>query len=296
MLQFLADLAVPGCLFLLMLIAGTEILHDDFLNLSNNSRSIVVGALGPLIVLPPAVLAISAVVSSPPVVAAGLLLLSLCPNGGISNSYCYLARCNVLLSAAITAAGTLLCLVTIPIWLRLLTDTPGLNVPLLDVPTQTIITQLLLLMALPMSIGVMARRAWPRKIAQIKKPLQFLSIGIVATILALATATVGPELSMHLSSITLSAALFIVAAMSVGWLLGRGLGDRDRPVLVIESGVRNVGIALILGQAMIARDAFGILASFITVYFIIEVAIMLTYARYQSRNIERTESDIIQIG
>lgn len=136
MLQFLADLAVPGCLFLLMLIAGTEILHDDFLDLPNNSRSIIIGALCPLIVLPPVVLAISALVSPLPVVAAGLLLLSLSPNGGISNSYCYLARCNVLLSAAITAAGTLLCLVTIPIWLRLLTDTPSAAICFRSLPSK----------------------------------------------------------------------------------------------------------------------------------------------------------------
>lgn len=295
MLQFLADHAIPGCLFFLMLVAGTEILQADFLRLPHNARAVLLGSAGQLLALPPIALAITAVVSPPPAVAAGLLLLSLSPNGGISNSYCYLARCNVLLSAAITAAGTVLCLFTIPAWLGLLAEVRGLNIELLDVPSRTIIAQLLVLMILPMSIGMLARRAYPEKTANVKKPLRWLSIGFVALILALAVATVGPDLSGLVFNIVVSAALFIVAAMFVGWLFGRGLGDRDRPVLVIEAGVRNVGVALILGRAMVTPEAFGALASFITGYFIIEVAIMLAYARHRSRRPDCGTSGIARV-
>jgi bile acid:Na+ symporter, BASS family len=47
-------------------------------------------------------------------VATAILLIALCSGGPISNNYCYLARCNVSLSATITAVGTVLCLVSIP--------------------------------------------------------------------------------------------------------------------------------------------------------------------------------------
>lgn len=286
MLQFLADTAVPACLFLLMLVAGTQVTRADVQRLSGNIRAVLLGSAGQLLVLPGIAFAISAALSPPPPVAAGLLLLSLSPGGGISNSYCYLARCNVLLSATITAAGTVLCLATIPAWLALLPNVPGLSVDLLDVPTATIFVQLLLLMVLPLAIGMRVRRAYPQKAANAEKMLRWLSIGVVALILVAAVATVRDELAGLLSDIGLSATLFIVAAMMVGWLLGHGLGSRDRPVLVIEAGVRNVGVALLLGGTMLATDAFGILASFITGYFVVEVIILMAYARHKARRLE----------
>ncbi len=286
MLQFLADAAVPGCLFLLMLVAGTEITQADVQRLWQNARAVLLGSMGQLVALPMVALVINAAIKPPPAVAAGLLLLSLSPNGGISNTYCYLARCNVLLSATITAAGTVLCLFTIPAWLKLLPNVPGFSVELLEVPSQKIFAQLLGLMILPMGIGMLARRAYPDKVADAERALRWLSIGTVALILVLAVVTVRSALSGLLPSIGAGAFLFIAAAMVVGWLLGYGLSEQDRAVLVIEAGVRNVGVALLLGGAMLTPEAFGIFASFITGYFIVEVAIMLAYARHQARRLE----------
>lgn len=285
MLQFLTDAAVPGCLFFLMLVAGTEITQVDVQRLSQNTRAVLLGSAGQLLTLPLVALAINSVISPPPAVAAGLLLLSLSPNGGISNTYCYLARCNVLLSATITVAGTVLCLFTIPMWLKLLPNVPGFGVKLLDIPSQTIFAQLLALMVVPMGIGMLLRQSYPNKVADAAKPLRRLSIVLVALILALAVATVSGDLSVLLFDIVIAAALFIVAAMLIGWLLGYGLAEKDRTVLVIEAGVRNVGVALLLGGVMLRPDAFGILASMITGYFIVEVAIMLAYSRRQGRRL-----------
>lgn len=286
MLQFLADTAVPASLFLLMLVVGTEVTREDFRGLAENVQAVLLGSAGQLLVLPAIALAINAALSPPPAIAAGLLLLSLSPNGGISNSYCYLARCNVLLSATITAVGTALCLVTIPAWLALLPNVPGFDVALIEVPAATIVAQLLVLMVLPLVMGMLVRRAYPEKVANAGKLLRWLSVGVVAVILAAAVATVRGELSGLLFDIGLSATLFIVAAMMVGWLLGHGLGNRDRPVLVIEAGVRNVGVALLLGGTMLTPESFGIFASFLTGYFIWEVVIMLAYVRYTARHLE----------
>jgi hypothetical protein len=50
-------------------------------------------------------------------------------------------------------------------------------------------------------------------------------------------------------------------------------------VLVIESAVRNIGIATILGRLLFSPEDFGTFAGFLTGYFIIEVLIMLPYAQ-----------------
>jgi predicted Na+-dependent transporter len=92
-------------------------------------------------------------------------------------------------------------------------------------------------------------------------------------------ATVADDLSALLVDIDVSATLFVLCAMLVGWALGTGLSEPDRAVLVIEAGVRNIGVALILGGAILSKEGFAIFATFLTGYFVIEIAIMLIYAR-----------------
>ncbi len=48
---------------------------------------------------------------------------------------------------------------------------------------------------------------------------------------------------------------------------------------MIESAVRNVGIATILGRMLFNAEDFGTFAGFLTGYFIIEILIMLPYAQ-----------------
>jgi BASS family bile acid:Na+ symporter len=284
MLQFLTNIAVPACLFFLMLIAGTEISAGDFTRLSRNIRAIVLGSLGQLLALPPLAILINALASPPPPVIAGTLLLSVCPNGGISNYYCYLARSNVLLSATITALGTALSLLTIPVWLQFLPTLPNSG-GIVAVPTKVILGQLVALLVVPMAIGMFLRRVFPRQIEASAKSLRLISLLVVALILASAIWTVADQLSVLFASIALSATLFILSAMLLGWIMGYGLGPRERPVLVIEGGIRNVGVALILGGAVLSKESFGIFASFLTGYFIVETAIMLVYARRQAEKI-----------
>ncbi|RTL54012.1 MAG: hypothetical protein EKK40_05630 [Bradyrhizobiaceae bacterium] len=289
MLNLLVDYAIPGCLFLLMLIVGTEMTASDLTHVFRNGRAVIAGSAGQLALLPLVALLVQAAIRPSAPVAVGILLLSLCPNGGISNYYCYLARCNVFLSAAITAVGTFVSLLTIPFWLLILPALPGSMAVLPHVPVKAVLVQLVMLMVLPMLSGALLRRAFPKTLQATARELRWLSICIVAIILTLVVATVFDELSKLAGEIAISALAFIALAMLLGWLLGYGLSQRDRPVLVIESAVRNVGVALIMGRAILTPEAFGIFGSFLSGYFIVEIAIMVAYARFQAGTIQRTQ-------
>ena len=91
----------------------------------------------------------------PPVkpIAAGVLILSICPGGGISTYYTYLARANVALSACITALSTVLSLLTMPLWLSLLASQSQAVAELKEVPVGFVFGQLVLFMVLPVAAG-----------------------------------------------------------------------------------------------------------------------------------------------
>ncbi len=281
MLPFLVNYAVPANLLILMFIAGTEITVADIRALRRDPSPVLIGAIGQLTLLPFIALAIVNAIELHAAIASGIIILSLCPGGGISNTYTYLARCNVLLSALIATIGTLVSLATIPLWLRVLPSIPGVLQPH-SVPAMPIIGQLLAFMVLPLALGILARYRMASSIERIAPSLRLISTVLILVILVAALATVGPDLAAFAIEIAIAAALFILGAMLVGAVLGLRMKSRDAPVLVIESGVRNVGVALILGGAILTEE-FSLFASFLAGYFVIEIVIMLTFAKFMAR-------------
>jgi bile acid:Na+ symporter, BASS family len=279
MLQFLVDYAIPANLLILMFIAGTEITVADFRALRRDPSPVFVGALGQLALLPFIALAIINAIEVNPTIALGVLILSLCPGGGISNTYSYLARCNVLLSAMIASIGTAVSLATIPLWLRVLPSMPGVQ-ELHSVPASTMIGQLFAYMVLPLGLGVLTRYRTATFIERLAPSFRRVSTLLIVIILAAAITTVGPRLADYATEIATAAVLFILSAMLLGSILGLRMNHRDAPVLVIESGVRNVGVALIIGRALLTDKDFALFASFLTGYFVVEILIMLTYAKF----------------
>jgi ACR3 family arsenite efflux pump ArsB len=68
-----------------------------------------------------------------------------------------------------------------------------------------------------------------------------------------------------------------------------GLGYVERSVVVIESAVRNVGVALVLARALLSPAELAISASFLIGHFLIELIIMISYATLVQR--ENAQSD-----
>jgi BASS family bile acid:Na+ symporter len=280
MREFVINLGVPLSLFALMAIVGTELSLADLKRVTQHPRAVLSSVAGQMIVLPPLVLLIAALAGFGPFLTTSLLLLSLCPSGGISNTYSYLARCNVSLAATITAVGTLCSLVAIPAWFAIIARWMPLRHELVTVPTVTILSQLVLLVVLPLCLGSASRRLWPDLVRRIGNHLRRASLVIVLAILLAAIWSVREDLYTLAGRIALSATLFILGAMLLGRLLAFALPPRDAPVLVIESAVRNVGIATIVGRILLDDNDFGNLAGFLTGYFMIEVVIMLAYAQF----------------
>src|SRR5262249_7067654 len=107
-------------LVLFMLGMGATLSPRDFMAVALRPRSLVVGAVGMLVVAPLFAIVINRAMDLPPGIAVGLILVAAMPGGQMSKLFTYLARGNVALSITLTAAGTLASLVTVPLLLELL--------------------------------------------------------------------------------------------------------------------------------------------------------------------------------
>jgi BASS family bile acid:Na+ symporter len=281
MLAILIDVAVPASLFVLMLVAGTEIRTTDLRTTLRQPQPLLLGTLGQLVLLPLTGLLIVHAAAPSPSLASSFLLLAMSPGGGISNYYCYLGRLNVFLSAAITFVGTLISLLTIPFFLWAIPTLEGEANTFAAVPVGRIVMQLIILMVLPTMIGVAVKQWHPLAMKAYGTQLRGVSNLAIAVILVLVVWSARSSILAHYDEILLIAMLFLLAALMIGWLLGRGLSPETQSVLIIESGTRNVAVALLLGSRA-APEGLPMLAGFLSAYFIFEVIFMMLFARNQA--------------
>lgn len=280
MLKNVVDLGIPAGIFVLMLIAGTEMAVRDFVLLVKHPKPVLIGAFGQLVVLPPLSFLVAAASAVSPFVSTAILLIALCPGGPISNNYCYLARCNVSLSATITAVGTLLCLLSIPFWLKIMSGSSAFDPALLYLSASKVIAQLMALMILPMGLGMILARTFPRALERQKVAFRLASFAIIFALLLATGWAVRDQAFTLARDIVPAAALFILDAMLLGQVLAYGMKPEEKPVLVIESAVRNIGVALIIGRGIFDEQSFAKFVAFLTGYFIVEIVVMIPYTQF----------------
>lgn len=287
MLSVVIDVGIPLCAFLLMFIAGTEVRMAAIEEIRRSLRAAATGSIGQLITTPAIGLATIYLAAPVKPIAAAVLILSICPGGGISTYYTYLARANVALSAFITALSTVLSLLTMPLWLSLLATQGQAVVELQDVPVAFVLGQFALFMLLPVAAGAFLQHVRSDLVQRHAAFFRRLSLLVVLIVLGLTATAIQSELTTLVRDIGLSAIIFIALAMLFAHLTTVGLRPGERCVVVIESAVRNIGVALLLGRTLFTPADLAIIASFLLGYFLIELIIMVGYAfLVQRRNTE----------
>jgi bile acid:Na+ symporter, BASS family len=267
------DLAIPAATFLLLTAVGLFLTPADFAQLRRRPGVVAIGVVFPVLVLPAVALGLVEFFDPEPHTRAGLLLIAVCPIGGISNTYSYLARASTALSVALTGLSSLLAVVTIPLITKVFEHV--LHQPLgFTAPASLLVLQLILMLALPIGLGMSVRHRRPA-FADVHSGLfqrgafAVLAALIVFVIVAQADAfLVGLRVAVPMS------AAFVVLSFAVGGAtaaLARA-SRADRFTLATEFATRNVAIATAMAVTLLGRIDFAVFA---TIYFLTEVPIML---------------------
>src|SRR5262249_40619261 len=124
-----------GIIQLVMFGMGTQMSLNDFAALGRMSYGVLIGLVLQFSIMPLVGFAISRLFGFEPEIAVGMVLIGSCSSGLASNVMAYMARANLVLSVAVTAAGTLLAPVMTPLWMKLLAGT-AVDVNFIDMMLQ----------------------------------------------------------------------------------------------------------------------------------------------------------------
>lgn len=229
---------------------------DTFRQVFRNPKSIITGICLQWIALPAVTYLISIAMNQwiTPMVALGMILVACCPGGNISNFISSLSKGNVELSVSMTAVTTAFAPLITPLnfylWGTLYYSTVSIagEVPRLVIPFLPMLWQILILLGIPIVLGMLFARYFPKTTEKITKPIQILSIILF---LAMVAASFAQNFQLFVDNIIF---IFLIVLLHNGAAFATGYGGatlgrlplRDRRAVTIEVGIQNSGLGLAL--------------------------------------------------
>ncbi|MFK5856002.1 MAG: bile acid:sodium symporter family protein [Bacteroidota bacterium] len=236
-----------------------EIKIDHFKKLLLNPKSAVLGVFSQFLVLPFLTFLLTIALRDylTPTMALGMILVSACPGGNISNFISSLAKGNIALSVSLTAIATIGAIFFTPLnfafWGKLTIDfyqssDPDMLLRPLEIDAYQMFQTVLIILGIPLIFGIFINNRFPTFTSKIVKPIKTFSIILFAAIVIIALVKNFEYFKIAIGYIFLIVLAHNALAFGTGYLLG-ALGKRpikDRKTIAIETGIQNSGLALVL--------------------------------------------------
>ncbi|WP_219218349.1 bile acid:sodium symporter family protein [Variovorax boronicumulans] len=253
--------ALFGALALVMFGLGLSLSVADFRRLAQHPKAVAIALLLQVVGLPLACYAIVLAFGMPPVFAVGLMLLAASPGGISANLFSHLFGGNVAMNISLTAANTVLSILTLPLianWAIAHFIQSGQLVPM-----QTgKLLEVIAIVLMPVLIGMVVASRRPGFSARMEKPVKVFSAVVLAVVTVLAIAKEWSSISVAFAQIGPAVLLFNLLSLGAGYGLSRVAG-LDRPLataISYEIGIHNSTLAIfvalsVLGSYQLALPA-----------------------------------------
>ena len=228
-----------------------EIGPDDFRQALRTPRGLAIGLVAHHLVFPAFTYLLVLLLQPRPSIALGMILVSSCPAGNISNFLTHLARGNTALSVSVSTLSTLTAIFMTPIniafWGGLYAPAAAI-LRAVNVDPVEMFLHVVLLLGLPLAAGMFVTRQWPRFTQRARGPMKLLSIVVFLLFVAGALAANWEYFVRYVGLVVGVVLVHNASALATGYGLAgvAALPERDRRAVSIECGIQNSGLGLIL--------------------------------------------------
>ena len=236
---------------LVMFCIALNLTARDFKQLWLAPKPIIAGLISQFIALPLVTFFLVTWFNPPAGVGLGMIMVAACPGGNVSNFITQLAKGNTALSISLTALATAVAVLMTPLNFTLYASlwTPGssfMQKVSVDVWSMAVLVGLLL--GFPLGMGLWMRHSQPTRA---KKLAIWINRGALLFFLGLIIAALlQNKAQIEAYSGLLFGYVFIHQglAMATGYGMSRlfGLGVSNQKTLIIETGIQNSGLGLML--------------------------------------------------
>ncbi len=247
---------LPLALAYIMFTLGTGLKGSDFKVISAYPKAFFIGLFNQVILVPVVALVVVLVMSPPPIIAFGIMLISFCPGGVTSNMLTFYAKGNVALSVALTGTVSLLSVITLPILITLAFDY-FMQDQARSISAVKIGIVMFLLTTLPVTLGMLARYKFTDFMVRRSNILNGLASIFFVLIVFAAVAANWELLKSQVSVIGLELVFIIVILFALSIVVAKAfkLNWSDTKTISIETSIQNSTTAITLAPIIMGTTA-----------------------------------------
>lgn len=241
----IVNAALPIAVFVMMFALGIGLKLADFQSALRSPKALLVGMSTQLLAVPALGFVFVVMQSLDAQIALGIVILTLCPGGAMSNVLTRIAGGDVALSVSLTAITNLLSVATLPALTVIAANYfSGADVDRMDI--RQISQRVVLIVTVPVLLGTLLRHSAPRLIERYERAVFRMSLVFFSLIIAWAFVESLEALLQGIVLLGWQLALLTLLLLGLGFGMGRmfGLSPAQRTTVTLETGVQNSGLGL----------------------------------------------------
>lgn len=191
-----------------------------------------------------------------PTICMGMILVSSCPGGNISNFMTNLAKGRTELSVCMTAINTAICLFTTPflfhfygnLYIRFMAKNANHLLQPITIPVGQMISTIFIILGIPLVLGLLFSRVYPKIAAKISPWFRKISMGLFLLIVVMAFSNNFQVFVKYAAWIFVIVLIHNATALATGYTTASlfKLKNDERRAITIETGIQNSGLGLAL--------------------------------------------------
>lgn len=242
-------LAVVVMVGFLVFAVALDLTWEQFRRVLKKPKAPGIGLVAQYVILPAIAFGIGLLWASTPSIALGLLLVTCCPAGALSNYLTGVARGNVATSVSMTAVSTLFSIILTPLlfgfWASMNPET-AVILKQIKIDSMRVVMTLLIMLVVPVTLGMFIRAVRPVIADNIRLWTRRAAGGVFAVVVAILILGNVEVLGNFAREALPPVLATFVIAVALGWTLAwvSGLPVPDRRAVTLEVAFQNVALAI----------------------------------------------------
>ena len=273
----IATKIAPVCLAIIMFGLGLGLTVSDFTRVSKNPKDFVVGFLSQIILLPTIAFILIKIITLPPEIALGVMVIAAAPGGVTSNVLTRFANGDVALSVTLTAVTSLFCVFTVPLIIFNSADLIGIEITK-EISMINIALKMVFIVTVPVMLGMIARSLMADYIISKTLLIQRLSIILFVIVFISIWVEEWDNIVSFIARAGLIALILNLTMIFIGYYIAKFLasGVPQRKSISLECGLQNGTLAVFVATQLFDEVVFLVpTAAYVLIMFVTSIFFVL---------------------
>jgi len=250
------DIFLPLSLMFIMFTLGIGLTIQNFRNIIEQPKAIIIGLVNQMILLPLITFIIILFINLPSEMAVGMMILSCCPGGVTSNMLTKIARGDTALSISYTAIVSIITVFTLPLIVGLsMQYFMGSNAP--NISILSLGLTMFFITTIPVSIGLFINTKYHDLSISVSPIANKISSILFIIIIVGALASEWHTFVNNLNLLGPAIILLIFLMLFIGYTSGKlfSLNKKKSITIAIESGIQNATVGITIGNLILNQES-----------------------------------------